>query len=126
MFDNFKKLHTIGFRAAKRNNDIIYVGFVLVCILAVLGLVLQLKRGFDGMDPTWTFSTGIEVIGIFICAIIYYSCMNGDNHSDDKLIVFISIGFGQSERNDLYLSDPVSAFPDAAVHDRICLHAVRI
>ena len=91
MFDNFKKLHTIGFRAAKRNNDIIYVGFVLVCILAVLGLVLQLKRGFDGMDPTWTFSTGIEVVGIFICAIIYYSCMNGDNHSDDKLIVFISM-----------------------------------
>ena len=68
----------------------IRIGFFFVCFLAVNGFALQLYRGFT-MDSTWTFSTGTEVLGTIICAIIYYSCMQSMEEIDSKLATFITL-----------------------------------
>ncbi|MBO4863658.1 MAG: PP2C family protein-serine/threonine phosphatase [Eubacterium sp.] len=93
MLKNLGKLHNFLIDRILKNPKVIFGAFIYVLILSVAGFALQMIRGFDGMDPTWTFSTGIESIGIFICAIIYYSCMRSMDvdEPDEKMVVFISM-----------------------------------
>ena len=67
----------------------VILGFLFVSFLAVAGFAQQMIRGFDGMDSTWSYSTGIEIMGIWICSIILMSCAQNADHPESQTRIFI-------------------------------------
>lgn len=56
----------------------VLIGFVFLWILFVTIILLTIHRGTEGMELSWEFTCGMEILGIGICLIVYYSCMQ--NH----------------------------------------------
>ncbi len=46
-------------------------GFYVTFGLAALGMFFQILRGFDGMEPAWAISTGIEILALFTSVVVY-------------------------------------------------------
>ncbi len=67
------------------------MGFFFVCCLFFTALLLQLFRGEDGMELSWEFSCGMEVFGIAICAVVYYSCMHNKESFGFETDVFSAL-----------------------------------
>lgn len=72
-----------------KNKRMIHIGHFIVFFLAVTGFTLQMIRGFGNMDNTWTYSTGVEILGIWICAIIYLSCIQSIDSTESHIIIFL-------------------------------------
>ncbi|MCR4716142.1 MAG: PP2C family protein-serine/threonine phosphatase [Lachnospiraceae bacterium] len=83
MYDKILKL------AAPDSKRAMNLGLVCVFIFAITGFVLQMKRGFENIESTWAFSTGVEIMGIFICAIIYYSCLKSMDKENQTFMMFV-------------------------------------
>ena len=73
----------------QKNKKIIYACFSFINFLAFAGLLFQFIRGFKDMDPSWTLSTGIEILGIAICAVVFFSCIQSVESVEDHIAVFI-------------------------------------
>jgi len=71
------------------NKSFVLVGYFLVMILAILGMILQIIRGFEGMEAAWAISTGMEILSLFVCSAVFYSFLNADE-SDSKMRVIFS------------------------------------
>ena len=59
----------------RSNKEDVYVliGHFIVMALAILGITFQLIRGFDGMEPSWAISTGMEILGLFVNVVVSFS-----------------------------------------------------
>ena len=64
-------------------------GFYMVCVLAVLGMISLIERGFSGMETLWAFSTGGEILGLFICVLLYYAALQSMDKTESHFIIFI-------------------------------------
>ena len=81
-----RKLEQILFQ---KNKKVIYACLYFMLFISVAGFSFQFIRGFDGMQPDWTLSTGIEMIGIAICSVLCYSCVQSMESVEDHVAVFI-------------------------------------
>ena len=51
------------------------IGTVIALVLFILIVVLCILRGFSGMERTWVFNIGTDVVSIAVCAVLYFGCM---------------------------------------------------
>ena len=59
----------------KYSHITVRMGFFFMCCLFLTALILQFLRGVEGMEMSWEFSCGMEVFGIAICTLVYFTCM---------------------------------------------------
>ena len=74
-----------------KNIKQLYGGFLGVCIVAMLSIVIFAVRGFADMETEWIISISADIFGICMCCIIYYGCMNGSDKVDNNNFLFRSI-----------------------------------
>ena len=74
-----------------KNIKQLYGGFLGVCIVAMLSIVIFAVRGFADMETEWIISISADIFGICMCCIIYYGCMNGSDKIDGNNFLFKSI-----------------------------------
>ncbi len=77
--------------AAENSRTLVRAGFVYVCLLFAAGLILQILRGYDGMESDWIFTAGMDVICLAVCGIIYYSNLQSSEHIEEYTILFSSL-----------------------------------
>lgn len=73
------------------SNTFIYVGFISVVALAILGFAVFLIRGFDDMDPSWAISIGSEVLSLFVSAVVYYGFLHSKEANVKIRTIFSSL-----------------------------------
>ena len=74
-----------------KNKYVLFFGFILISLLAAAGILLCFLRGFDNMDPQWVFNLGVDILGIAICAVLYYSCLKDSSGIGDHTVLFIAL-----------------------------------
>ena len=72
-----------------------YGGLIFVSLLALLLNISFLVRGTSNMETGWVFNIGVNLMGSYVCAVIFYICLHD------------SAGIG--ERNRLFLSLLIAA-----------------
>ena len=81
-----------------------YLGLVLVLLSFAAIVVLCILRGFSGMEATWVFNVGADVVSIAVCAVIYFGCLMDSNGVNENTALF----------NILVLVNAFALFFDAA------------
>ena len=66
-------------------------GFCIVSLLAVLGMLFQLLRGFQGMEAAWAISTGIEILGLAINSVVFFGFLRNKETGSHVKTVFAAL-----------------------------------
>ena len=85
-----KPIERVVERITIRRKSSGYTGLSFVVLLPLLLNVFLILRGPVNMEAGWAFNVGVNLMGSFVCAVIYYCCLQD------------SAGVG--ERNPLFLS----------------------
>ena len=75
----------------KNHKPVIPLGFGLVCLVSVLGILLPCLRTFDGMETAWTFNVGADVLGMGVCAVLLYSILRDKEDADENAVLFAAL-----------------------------------
>lgn len=98
----------------KRKNWFIFVRLYLLLALAVTAMVLALKF-FERPDinPACLYNAGVDVLGIFVCAVMYYGCaIDVEKELDEAsywligLIMQIGLAFFNNELSWFFSGQP--------------------
>lgn len=81
-----------------------YLGFAVVLLLFAAIVALCILRGFSGMEYTWVFNIGADVVSMAVCAVLYFGCMMDTNDVNKNTALF----------NTLVLVNTFALFFDAA------------
>ena len=63
--------------------------FAFSCGLLVTAIALLILRGFDGMDPRWTFSIGADIFCLAISVMLCFSCLLSRRSSNEQAKSFV-------------------------------------
>ena len=63
--------------------------FAFSCGLLVTAIALLILRGFDGMDPRWTFSIGADIFCLAISVMLCFSCLLSRRSSNEQTKSFV-------------------------------------
>ena len=66
-------------------------GFVMLTLLLCAGIALAFVSGLERLEPSWIFNLGADIVGIFICAVLYYGCMMGRDGEEETTLLFVSL-----------------------------------
>ena len=64
----------------------LYGGFLGVCVIVLMSIILFAVRGFNGMDRKWIISISADIFGIAMCSIMYYGCINGSSQTGNAFL----------------------------------------
>ena len=71
------------------------LGFAVLCFIMAASLSLLYGRGLDGMMRSGYFSLGMDVAGVAICLVLYYSCMTEWRNTEQSASMFTGLIFVQ-------------------------------
>ena len=71
-----------------RHKWVIPVGFAFTVILSAAAVILLFVRGFEGMLEPWAFSVGADIFCLFVCTMLYLSCMLARERQGNYLRTF--------------------------------------
>ena len=79
-------------KAAKiiKKNKVL-AGFVFMALIAAASIVLCILRGFGGMDARWIFNIGVEILGIWVCGVMYLSGLNDSMSREEDAFLFMTL-----------------------------------
>ena len=64
---------------------IIYLGFVVLAIISLVGFYLVLHYFDDpSLTPVSMFNIGIDVLGLFVCGVLYLGCIGDSSKETEK------------------------------------------
>ena len=66
-------------------------GFVTLCLLAALGVALAFVSGLDRLEADWIFNIGVDILGVSICAVLYYGCMRSEDSEEETTYLFVAL-----------------------------------
>ena len=78
-------------RRLRENPHTPLVSFVISLTLFVLLVAICALRGFGGMEATWVFNCGADVLGVAICTVILFSIYRDKRNSGIVVQLFVSI-----------------------------------
>ena len=89
---------------------IIYLGFVVLAIISLVGFYLVLHYFDDpSLTPVSMFNIGIDVLGMFVCGVLYLGCIGDSSKETEKglrwfvaLIVLNGLSFFVNELSWLF------------------------
>ncbi|MCR5664098.1 MAG: serine/threonine-protein phosphatase [Oscillospiraceae bacterium] len=67
------------------------VGLAVLTLLLAAGIALAFVSGLERLKPSWIFNLGADIVGIFICAVLYYGCMMGRDGEEETTLLFVSL-----------------------------------
>ena len=67
------------------------LGFAVSLLLFALSVLWCILRGFGGMETTWVFNIGTDIVSIAICAVIYCGCMMDSNGVSENSALFTTL-----------------------------------
>lgn len=65
--------------------------FLTTIVLFIASIVLFVIRGGNGLEISWGFNIGIDVLGTGVCAIVCYSCVRDRKNRNDNMALFVSL-----------------------------------
>ena len=71
-----------------KSKRLMALGFALTLLLFVTIVILCIVRGFSGMEATWVFNIGTDVVSIAVCAVVYFGCMMDSNGPSENTALF--------------------------------------
>ena len=66
-------------------------GFATLCLLAALGVALAFVSGLDRLEADWIFNIGVDILGVSICAVLYYGCMRSEDSEEETTYLFVAL-----------------------------------
>ena len=66
-------------------------GLAMLTLLLCAGIALAFVSGLERLEPSWIFNLGADIVGIFICAVMYYGCMMGRDSEEETTRLFVSL-----------------------------------
>ena len=69
----------------------ILIGYIFIWILFISIILRTTFRGTEGMELSWEFTCGMEILGIGICLIVYYSCMQNQDAFGSMTNIFSAL-----------------------------------
>ena len=66
-------------------------GLAMLTLLLCAGIALAFVSGLERLEPSWIFNLGADIVGIFICAVLYFGCMMGRNGEEETTLLFVSL-----------------------------------
>ncbi len=64
-------------------------GFLM--LMAAAAMALCFVSGFARLERDWIYNIGQDVLGILICAALYYGCMNGKGKQEEITYLFVAM-----------------------------------
>ncbi len=68
-----------------------YVGLSFIVLLTILLTLFVLMRGGSHMIEGWAFNVGVNLMGSYVCAVIYYSCLQDTAGIGKQNPLFLSL-----------------------------------
>ena len=75
----------------KKARRLLPYGLALLTLLLCAGITLAFVSGLERLEPSWIFNLGTDIVGIFICAVLYYGCMMGRDGEEETTLLFVSL-----------------------------------
>jgi len=66
-------------------------GVAMLILLAAVGMALCFISGFERLEPDWIYNIGVDVLGMTICAVLYYGCMSGKDSQEETTYLFVAM-----------------------------------
>ena len=70
-----KLVEKIEERLTIRKKSSGYIGLSFIVLLTLLLNIFVMLRGNGNMEVGWGFNIGVNLMGGFVCAVIFYSCL---------------------------------------------------
>ena len=77
----------------KKARRMMPLGLALLTLMLSAGIALAFISGLARLEPSWNFNLGADIVGIFICAVLYYGCMTGKDSAEETTLLFVSLLF---------------------------------
>ena len=66
-------------------------GFAFLSLLAVAGIVLAFVSGLDRLEADWVFNLGVDILGVSVCAVLYYGYMKSEDSREETTYLFVAL-----------------------------------
>ena len=66
-------------------------GFAVLTALSAASIGLVFLSGLARLEPDWIFNIGADIIGIAVCAVLYYGCMSGKDNEEETTYLFVAL-----------------------------------
>ncbi len=67
------------------------LGLALLILMWAAGIAFCFVGGLDRLEPDWIFNVGADVVGVAICAVLYYGCMSGKDSTQETTYLFVTL-----------------------------------
>ncbi|MBQ6509099.1 MAG: serine/threonine-protein phosphatase [Flexilinea sp.] len=86
-----KLVEKVEARLTIRKKSSGYIGLCVIVLLTLLLNIFILLRGNGNMEFGWGFNIGVNLMGGFVCAVIYYSCLQDTAGVGKRNPLFLSL-----------------------------------
>ena len=66
-------------------------GFAMLNLMAGASIALAFISGLERLQADWIFNLGADVLGIGVCAVLYYGCMKSEDSGDETTYLFVAL-----------------------------------
>ncbi len=78
-------------RKAKESPWLLPAGLVLLIVLTAAGIALAFISGLERLDRPWVFNLGVDIICMFICAVLDYGCISSKDDREETTYLFVAL-----------------------------------
>ena len=66
-------------------------GFATLSLLSAASIVLAFLSGLDRLEAGWIFNLGVDILGLLMCAVLYYGCMKSEDRGEETTYLFVAL-----------------------------------
>ncbi len=79
------------FRRLRNARWLMPVGFAFLSALSAASIALAFISGLERLEADWIFNIGVDILGVSVCAVLYYGCIKGENSAEETTWLFIAL-----------------------------------
>ena len=79
------------FRKLKSKPWLLPSGFAVLSLLAAAAIALAFISGLDRLEADWVFNIGVDILGVSVCAVLYYGCMKSEDSAEETTYLFVAL-----------------------------------
>lgn len=66
-------------------------GFAMLSLMAAASIALCFVSGLTRLEPDWVFNVAADIVGIAVCAVLFYGCMNAEKDTEETTYLFVAL-----------------------------------
>ena len=67
------------------------LGCGALMVMAAVAMALCFISGFSRLEHDWVYNIGQDILGILVCAALFYGCMNGKDKQEETTYLFVAL-----------------------------------